>query len=207
MGSAVPKQFHVLSGRPVLWHTLEVFLAAYDELQVILVLPAEYMEAGLAVAGATRAPERIQLVAGGEQRFHSVRNGLALVEEESVIAVHDGVRCLVTKELVRSCFEQAARLGSAIPVVGARDSVRLLTEKGSEAVDRNRVKLVQTPQTFIGAILLPAYKMEYCDAFTDEATVVEAAGHAVHLIEGDINNIKITLPPDLLLAERLLQGF
>lgn len=209
MGSAVPKQFILLGGKPVLWHTLNTFLSVDERLQVILVLPGGHMDAGRTLAeefGQPGQPGRIRLVAGGETRFHSVRRGLAFVEEEAVIAVHDGVRCLVGAGLVRRCFEQAERLGSAIPVVDSKDSVRFLTATGSEAVDRSRVKLVQTPQTFLSHILLPAYQAPFRDSFTDDATVVEAAGHAVHLIGGDADNIKITLPGDLLLAERLLGG-
>lgn len=206
MGSAVPKQFILLGGKPVLWYPVNTFLSADMDMQVILVLPEAHMEAGRALAEGFGGMGRIRLVAGGETRFHSVARGLALTDEEAVVAVHDGVRCLVSTDLIRRCFEQAARMGSAIPVVDSRDSVRLVTEAGSEAVDRSRIRLVQTPQTFLGNILLPAYRAAYHDAYTDEASVVEAAGHTVHLIDGDPNNIKITLPGDLLLAERLLPG-
>ena len=204
MGSAVPKQFLLLGGRSVLWHTLEAFLGTYEDMKVVLVVPAEHMEAALAVVDATRAPERVQLTAGGITRFHSVRNGLEMIKEDSVIFVHDGVRCLVGKELIRRCYEQAVSLGSAIPVVDSKDSVRLMTEGGNEVVDRSRVKLVQTPQTFLSTILLPSFRIDYREEFTDEATVVEAAGHKVQLVEGEINNIKITTPIDLVIAEGLL---
>ena len=206
MGAAQPKQFLLLKGRPVLWHTLMVFMAAYEDLEIVLVLPAEHMEAGQAVVDAVSSPSRVRLVVGGETRFHSVRNGLALVEEDALIAVHDGVRCLVGVDLVRRCFEQAERLGSAIPVVECADSVRLLRDGGSAPVDRRHVKLVQTPQTFHGRLLLRAYREAPGVSFTDDATVVEANGVAVHLIDGDKTNIKITLPVDLVIAERVLGG-
>ena len=160
---------------------------------------------GALIAGVGGA-DRIQVVTGGATRFQSVRNGLALVGEESVVFVHDGVRCLVSTALIHRCYDMALRNGSAIPVIESRDSVRMLTEQGSMAVDRRRVRLVQTPQTFLSRILLPSYEAEYSETFTDEATVVEAAGHTISLVEGEANNIKITLPADLLLAERLLQG-
>lgn len=201
MGSAVPKQFILLGGKPVLWYSVNAFLSAYDDLGIIVALPA-----GQELADTWGKPGRIRFVTGGETRFHSVVRGLEGVEQESVVAVHDGVRPLVSVGLIRRCFEQAARLGSAIPVVDCRDSVRLLKDDGSEPIDRNRIKLVQTPQTFLAKILLPAYQAAHRDTFTDEATVVEAAGQKVHLIEGDANNIKITLPGDLLLVERLLRG-
>ncbi len=143
MGAGQPKQFLLLRGRPVLWYTLTVFLAAYDDLEIVLVLPAEHMEAGQAVVDAlptvagrslpdsVPAPGRVRLVAGGTTRFHSVRNGLELVNENALIAVHDGVRCLVGVDLVRRCFEQAEKFGSAIPVVECADSVRLVSSEGA----------------------------------------------------------------------------
>jgi 2-C-methyl-D-erythritol 4-phosphate cytidylyltransferase len=216
MGGPVPKQFLLLHDKPILWYTLEVFLGAYDDLEIVLVVPAAHLDPAKSLVETTHAPNRIRLTVGGETRFHSVRKGLQLIgnvslpdgsgaaEEDSVIFVHDGVRCLASKELVHRCYEQAKRSGSAIPVVDSKDSVRLVTAQGHEAVDRSRVKLVQTPQTFLGHILLPSYEVDYREEYTDEATVVEAAGHAVQLVEGEINNIKITTPADLVIAEQLL---
>jgi 2-C-methyl-D-erythritol 4-phosphate cytidylyltransferase len=214
MGTSVPKQFLLLRGKPVLWYTLNVFLTAYDDLEIILVLPAEHLETGRALVSGMGAPDRIRLVAGGTTRYHSVGNGLQLVQEESVVFVHDGVRCLVSKELIRRCYEQALRLGSAIPVVDCKDSVRMVAalsggpvaEARSEAIDRNRVKLVQTPQTFLSSLLLSSYQTEYRETFTDEATVVEAAGHPVYLVEGETANIKITTPEDLVIAGKMMEG-
>ena len=207
MGAAVPKQFLPLNGRPVLRYTLDTFLGAYPDLEIILVGPATHLEMARALVLGCADAGRVQLVTGGNTRFHSVRNGLDLAVGESVIFVHDGVRCLVSRELIQRCYEQAVRLGSAVPVTGCRDSVRLVGEEGSsKPIDRDRIKLVQTPQTFRSDILLAAYKMDHQEAFTDEATVVEVAGHAVHLIEGEENNIKITTPTDMAIAEVLLNG-
>ncbi len=154
---------------------------------------------------------RIVLVDGGDTRFHSVRNGLECIKgeagdgKEAIIFVHDGVRCLVSKDLIRRCYEQAVELGSAVPVVDCRDSVRLVEDGGgSKPIDRSRIKLVQTPQTFRGDILLEAYTIDQQEDFTDEATVVEIAGHAVRLIEGEEMNMKITTPADMQIAEVLL---
>ena len=216
MGTPVPKQFLLLRGKPVLWHTLSVFLDAFDDLDIILVLPEEYMETGRTIVQETRAPHRIRLVAGGATRFHSVKNGLRLVmeglapgisgwvagAEEAVIFVHDGVRCLLTTDLVHRCYEKAVEQGSAIPVIDSKDSVRLVTPAGNESIDRACVKLVQTPQTFRSGILLSSYTVAYQETFTDEATVVEASGHKVHLVEGEPGNIKITTPMDLLIADK-----
>jgi len=205
MGSVIPKQFLLLHGKPVLWYTLDVFLRSYDDMEIILVAPREYMgTAGELVRNFPDAAGRIQVVCGGATRFHSVQNGLSVIREASVIFVHDGVRCLLSADLVRYCYAQALQHGSAIPVIDSRDSVRLVTAAGNEAVDRSRIKLVQTPQTFLSDILLPAYQLEYKDHFTDEATVVESFGRKIHLVEGEVNNIKITTPADLAVAESLI---
>src|SRR3569833_2387904 len=180
MGTQVPKQFLLLLGKPVLWYTLDVFLRAYEDLNIILVAPEEHMETARATVYATGAQHRIRIVAGGGTRFHSVSNGLQTITEESIIFVHDGVRCLISTALVHSCYELALERGSAIPVVDSKDSVRVATEEGSTAVDRSRVKLVQTPQTFLSGVLLPAYARPYQENFTDEASVVEAYGGKIY---------------------------
>lgn len=148
--------------------------------------------------------ERIKITAGGDTRFQSVKNGLALVDDEAIIFVHDGVRCLLSKELIHRCYAQAVETGTAIPAIISKDSIRLVTEEGNEAYDRNNVMLIQTPQTFHSKILLPAFQIDYKDKFTDEATVVEAYGMKVSLVEGEENNIKITRPIDLLIAESII---
>ena len=204
MGTETPKQFLELCGRPILWYTLNTFLSAYEDMPVVLVAPEHHRETTRALVDTTAFPSRIEVVSGGATRFESVRNGLATIAEESVIFVHDGVRCLVSRELIHRCYTTALQHGSAIPVVDSKDSVRLITPEGNEAVDRNRVKLVQTPQTFRSSLLIPAYKTVYRESFTDEASVVEAAGHRIHLVEGEADNIKITVPGDLVVAERVL---
>ncbi|HEX2682530.1 MAG TPA: 2-C-methyl-D-erythritol 4-phosphate cytidylyltransferase, partial [Ferruginibacter sp.] len=147
---------------------------------------------------------RIQIAVGGRTRFHSVQHGLQLVNDECIVFVHDAVRCLVSIELIRRCYDEALENGSAIPVVDCKDSVRIITGVDNEALERSAIKLVQTPQTFHSKIILPAYQIDYKDKFTDEATVVEAFGLKVKLVEGDENNLKITRPIDLLIADQLL---
>ncbi|MFN8291960.1 MAG: 2-C-methyl-D-erythritol 4-phosphate cytidylyltransferase [Chitinophagaceae bacterium] len=205
MGGHIPKQFMLLKEKPVLYYTLKTFLEAYDDLQVILVLPVDYTDMGQEIIDAYFDKDRIRITAGGDTRFQSVKNGLSLVTEESVIFVHDGVRCLVSKELIHRCYKQAAATGSAIPAIVSKDSIRLVHDEGNDAIDRNKVMLVQTPQTFHSKILLPAFQIDYKDKFTDEATVVEAYGMKVSLVEGEENNIKITRPVDLLMAELLVK--
>jgi 2-C-methyl-D-erythritol 4-phosphate cytidylyltransferase len=204
MNSSIPKQFLLLNGKPVLYYTIHTFLQAYGDLEVILVLPEEYSAAGKEIVDAFFDRNRIKTAFGGRTRFHSVQNGLQLINEESIIFVHDAVRCLVSVDLVRRCYEAALENGSAIPVVDCKDSVRSVTEDGNEALERDSIKLVQTPQTFHSKILLPAFNIDYKDKFTDEATVVEAFGLKVNLVEGEENNFKITKPIDLVIAERLL---
>jgi 2-C-methyl-D-erythritol 4-phosphate cytidylyltransferase len=228
MGTTVPKQFLLLHGRPVLWYTLETFLGVYEDMEIVLVVPEAHLETARELINGLAGVERIRLASGGDTRFHSVRNGLEKIkegigdglpgiggeaggkggpggkEEKAVIFVHDGVRCLASKELIQRCYEQAVQLGSAIPVIDCSDSVRLAEDVGSKPIDRSRIKLVQTPQTFRSDILLPAYMQDHQEAFTDEATVIEEAGHPVHLIEGERTNIKITTAIDLAIAQHLL---
>ena len=206
MNNNTPKQFLLLQGKPVLYYTIRAFLQAYDDLEIILVLPEEHVAAGQEIIDAFFDYNRIKITIGGRTRFHSVQNGLQLVQEEGIIFVHDAVRCMVSIGLIKKCYDAAIETGSAIPVINCKDSVRIITEDGNEALDRTAIKLVQTPQTFHSKILLPAYQIDYKDKFTDEATVVEAFGLKVQLVEGAENNFKITRPVDLIIAEQLLSA-
>lgn len=205
MGSGMPKQFLLLKDKPVLYYTLHTFLQAYDDLQIILVLPEEYTGAGQEIIDAYFDYSRIQITAGGRTRFHSVQNGLQLITEESIVFVHDAVRCLLSTALIHRCYEAAMEHGAVIPVIDSKDSVRYISGEENNALERSQVKLVQTPQTFHSKILLPAFAIDYKDKFTDEATVVEAFGIKVHLVEGEEQNFKITHPQDMQLAALLLQ--
>jgi 2-C-methyl-D-erythritol 4-phosphate cytidylyltransferase len=204
MESFIPKQFMLLKGKPLLWYTLNTFLHVYDDMNIVLVLPEEHFEKGEELI-AMFGNNRIQLVKGGKTRFHSVQNGLKLVEENSIVFVHDGVRCLVSNDLIKRCYEQALQKGSAIPAVAATDSIRIADGEKSIVADRTKVRIIQTPQTFKSEIIVAAYQQEYKEAFTDEATVVEAFGKEIYLCEGDYNNIKITRPVDLVIAEKILE--
>jgi 2-C-methyl-D-erythritol 4-phosphate cytidylyltransferase len=209
MGTSSPKQFLLLRGKPVIWHTLTVFLRAFEDLEIILVLPEEHRQTGSKILHDLHAPERVRITGGGETRWHSVRNGLGAIpapaDEPSIIFVHDGVRCLASTALIRFCYDEALYYGSAIPVVDCPDSVRLTAAGGaSEPIDRKLVKLVQTPQTFLSTMIRPAYAVEYQERFTDEAMVVEASGGKLHLVEGEAGNIKITTPFDMIVAEGVL---
>jgi 2-C-methyl-D-erythritol 4-phosphate cytidylyltransferase len=202
----IPKQFLHLKNKPILFYTLDTFLKSFEELQIILVLPQDYIEAGQEIINEYFNQDRIKITVGGDTRFQSVKNGLQLITEDSIVFVHDGVRCLLSVDLIHRCYQSAVEFGSAIPVINSKDSVRLVLEQGNEALERDRVKLVQTPQTFQSKILLPAFGVDYQDKFTDEATVVEAFGMKVHLVVGEEQNIKITQPIDLLLAEGIMNA-
>ena len=204
MGATVPKQFILVNNKPVLYYSIQAFLNAFADIQIILVLPVDYTDMGQEIIDAYFDNEKIRITAGGDTRFQSVKNGLQLVEGDSIIFVHDGVRCLLTENLIHRCYANAFETGTAIPVIASNDSVRIINEEGNDSIDRNKVMLVQTPQTFHSKILLPAFNIDYKEKFTDEATVVEAFGLKVTLVEGEENNIKITRPMDLLLAEKII---
>jgi 2-C-methyl-D-erythritol 4-phosphate cytidylyltransferase len=204
MGKDIPKQFLNLGSRPILHYTLEAFFSAYPDINVILVVPPRFKKWGEDISKAFPFSP-ITLVEGGNTRFQSVKNGLKEVKEHSVIFVHDGVRCLVTGQLIHHCYEQAIVKGSAIPAVAVTETVRLLEGEGHRMLDRNQVRMVQTPQTFLSTILLRAFEMEEQEGFTDEASVVEASGEKVYLIEGEYTNVKITRPQDMAIAEEILR--
>ena len=205
MGTAVPKQFLLLRDKPVLWYTLTAFLKAYNDIEIILVLHKDHIETGLEIIRSTHAPKRIGVTEGGETRFHSVQNGLRHINQHSVVFVHDGVRCLITPGLIRNCYEETIKHGNAVASVTAVDTIRLESARGNEQVDRNKVRIIQTPQTFFSDMIKAAFEQDYDDAFTDEASVVERLGVKINLIDGDPANIKITKPVDLLIAEKVLE--
>lgn len=204
MNESMPKQFLLLKNKPIIYYTISTFLKAYADVRIIMVMHKNYMKE-LEVIVKEFDTNRIQIQEGGETRFHSVKNGLKWVEKDSIVFVHDAVRCLLTVGLIHRCYEHTIKHTNAVPVVTVTDSIRLQIENNNAAIDRNKVKLVQTPQTFQSNILLKAFEKEYQENFTDEATVVELDGNKIELIEGEYNNLKITRPSDLVLAEHYLE--
>ncbi len=207
MGSELPKQFLLLHGKPVLYYTLNRFLTAFDDMQIILVLPDDYIDLGKEIIDAYFDAEKIKLAIGGTSRFESVKNGLSLIPRthETIIFVHDAVRCTLSENLIHRCYQTALETGTAIPAIKSADSLRIITDEGdSQPLDRKKVLMVQTPQVFHSKILLPAFQIDYKDRFTDEASVVEAFGMKVTLVEGEKQNLKITQPLDLKIAEEIL---
>lgn len=209
MGGEIPKQFLPIGGKPVLMRTVEAFYQADTETGIVLVLPKEQQDYWKELCRQYDFRISYTLADGGRTRFHSVQNGLQAVPEEGtdvLIAVHDGVRPFVSSQVVRACFDEAACQGAVVPVLDMVDSVRQLSADGSSmAVDRSRLKLVQTPQTFRADVLKKAYSQDFTELFTDDASVVEASGVSVALVPGNRENIKITTPFDLKIAEALLK--
>ncbi len=201
MGNEIPKQFLMLHGKPLLWYSIQTFQKAYQNINIILVVPQAYLQNDLL---QSLALQNTIIIAGGETRFQSVKNGLKNVPDDAVVFVHDGVRCLLSIQLIQRCYEQTIVKESAIPVVPATDSLRISKQDSHYVIEREHIRLVQTPQTFISHHLKAAFSQPYNETFTDEATVMEAFGKEVFLIEGEYENIKITRPVDLIVAEKIL---
>ena len=204
MGAEIPKQFLQIGGIPILMHTIQNFYDFDKSLKLILVLPAEEILNWNELCHQHHFEIQHQVIAGGETRFQSVKNGLSLATECKLIAVHDGVRPLVSHDTLTRCFSCAAEKGTAIPVLPANESVREGSMIESVPVDRSRFFLVQTPQVFKASILQKSYNQNFIPEFTDDASVVEHDGITVQLVMGNRENIKITFPEDLKIAELLL---
>lgn len=205
MGGELPKQFLPLGdGKPVLMHTLEAFNRYDSHIELILVLPEDQQAYWKQLCEEHQFTLPHSVVNGGETRFHSVKNGLGLIPGEGVVGVHDGVRPFVSTEVIARCYEVAAVNKAVIPVIEVVETVRHLTAGGSETVSRNDYRLVQTPQVFDVSLIKAAYSQEYTPFFTDDASVVEAMGASVALVEGNRENIKITTPFDLKIASALI---
>ena len=208
MGGEVPKQFLPIGGKPVLMHTIEAFRIALEGVRIVLVLPAEQHDywKRLCDEYGFHSPELI--AKGGETRFHSVRNGLALLPDDAdaVVGVHDGVRPFVSADTIRRCYAAAAEGKAVVPVVPVVETVRQILPDGKSVTrPRNDYRLVQTPQTFPLTLLHQAYQQPYTEAFTDDASVVEALGKEIVMIEGNRENIKLTTPNDLCFAEYVIK--
>jgi 2-C-methyl-D-erythritol 4-phosphate cytidylyltransferase len=205
MKSELPKQFIKLAGKPILMHTLEAF--HFDNIQIILVLPKSQIPYWKELVDEHQFKIPHNIIAGGEQRFHSVKNGLSSIKaDDGLVAIHDGVRPLIKRQIISESFEQAKRAGNAIASIQLKDSIRSITPHANQQEDRTNFRLIQTPQTFKIQLIKRAFEQEYTPSFTDDASVLEQAGHSINLIEGDYKNIKITTPEDLLVAETLLKA-
>ena len=204
MGSDIPKQFLLLAGKPVLMHTIELLYRYSPESQLVLTLPEDHMEDWKALCRAHDFKVELEIVPGGKERYHSIRRALEKCTGE-LIAVHDGVRPLVSEETLDRLFEAAEMQTAVVPVVQVKDSLRRTDSGGSHAVPRSEYRIVQTPQVFDADVLRKAYALPFDDSLTDDASLVERSGELVFLVDGNDENIKITMPSDLTLAESLVR--
>lgn len=204
MGGDVPKQFVPIGGKPVLMHTIDAFRNAIDGIQIILVLPVEQQNYWQKLCNDYKFTSPTLIANGGETRYHSVKNGLALVPalDGLIVGIHDGVRPFVSTETIQHCYSAASKGKAVVPVVPVVETLReILPDGNSITQPRDAYRLVQTPQTFPATLLHKAYQQPYSEAFTDDASVVEALGEKITLIEGNRENIKLTTPSDLRFAE------
>lgn len=204
--SSLPKQFLELAGSPILMHTLNAFYRYSTAIEVILVLPEDDFDTWSELCQKHRFDRPYRLQKGGDTRFQSVRNGLALIEGDGLVAIHDGVRPLISSDIIGASFRLAAVHQSAVAAVRLKDSIRMTDQDGTRAMDRSLFRLIQTPQTFDVATIRKAYEIREEVSLTDDASVAEKAGIRISLFEGSYENIKITTPEDLTVAEALLNA-
>lgn len=203
MGANMPKQFLPLAGKPIIVHTIQKFLSAVPDMGITIALPKEYFNEWNSIQEKYLPAANIQITHGGATRFHSIKNGLSLLPDEGVVALHDAVRPFVSKQLIMDCFTSAEKYGSGVAAILPKDSLFKMGKK-IKSKDRNDYRLAQTPQTFLIKQLKKVYNCEYKVSFTDDASVWEAGGKRIHLVEGEYSNFKITTKEDLLAAEMMM---
>ena len=206
MGSETPKQFLELSGQPILMHTIGAFYQYDHRMEIILVLPLTHFNRWTELCLKYDFDIPHKMVAGGSTRFHSVKNGLeSIAADDGLVAIHDGVRPLISTDIIGNSFEVAAASDNAVVAVELKDTIRLVEKKGTRSVDRAKYRAIQTPQTFMLPKIKKAYQIEFDESITDDASVAEKAGQKINLIEGSYRNLKITTMEDLVVAEALLK--
>lgn len=205
MNAPLPKQFLLLNGKPLIMHTLEVFRLYDPHIKIRLVLPEDQFGLWENLCDKYGFSMKHDLGTGGETRFHSVKKNLSFVTDKGLVAVHDGVRPLVSLDTIERCYKGAEEYGNAVPGIKIPETLRIIRNDGSVQTDRSLYRLIQTPQVFRGEVLKKAYLQEYNSMFTDDAGVVENAGFKINLVEGNPENIKVTLPNDLVIAEALVR--
>jgi 2-C-methyl-D-erythritol 4-phosphate cytidylyltransferase len=203
--SNLPKQFIELNGKPILLHTIEAFIRYSPTINIVLVLPEDDFEVWKSICQKFNFTQPIILQKGGETRFQSVKNGLNKIEGEGLVAIHDGVRPLVSEDIIGASFRLAAVHQSAVAAVRLKESIRMTDQDNTKAVDRSKFRLIQTPQTFELQLIKKAYEIKEDASLTDDASVAERAGHIISLFEGSYENIKITTQEDLIVAKALME--
>ena len=206
MNMEVPKQYLPVNGLPVLMHTLNAFHNYSQSLDIIVVLPPKDHELWRELCEEYNFNLPVQIAPGGETRFQAVKNGLKRVGSDGIVAIHDGVRPLVNKEIIAASYEIAVLHGSAIAAVRLKESIRVTDKDETKTADRSKYRIIQTPQTFRVSLIKDAYETPEDPQFTDDASVLEKSGHKISLFEGSYKNIKITTPEDLIIAEAFLKN-
>ena len=205
MHAALPKQFMQINGKPILQYALEKFHRYEPTMEILLVLHPDYVQFWIDLARTLQIEIPHKVIVGGEERFHSVKNAIAAIDEENgIVGIHDAVRPLVSLRTIETCYNTARQRSNAIPVIRMHESIRVVNETGSSSADRNKFRIVQTPQCFELSLLKSAFEQPFDASFTDEASVVEALGERLNLVEGNRENIKITTTEDLRMAAALL---
>ena len=204
MGIDIPKQFLPVNQKAVIFHTIQKFLEYYSGIRIVIALPSDYFQYWQELVAGSDMTFNYKLTKGGTERFNTVQNALEVIEGEGLVAIHDAVRPMVDVEVIRNAFKTAQKHKCAVPVIPVFESVRKKEKEVNYSINREDLNLVQTPQVFDIQLLKKAYHTEYKPVFTDDASVFEAAGHKIHLIEGNKENIKITTPADLKIASVLL---
>jgi 2-C-methyl-D-erythritol 4-phosphate cytidylyltransferase len=204
--SAIPKQFIEVCGLPVLMHTLNAFYRYSEKITIILVLPQDDVPIWESLCVKYNFTRPYILQHGGDTRFQSVRNGLQKIEGEGLVAIHDGVRPLVSEDIIGASFRLASVHGNAVAAVRLKESIRMTDQDKTKAMDRSKFRLIQTPQTFMVSLIRKAYEVKEQESLTDDASVAELAGHTISLFEGSYENLKITTPEDLVIAEALIRS-
>ncbi len=200
----LPKQFLIIRGMPLLMHTIIKFHTYDRNIEIIVAIPEDYSTYWEKLCLDHRFNIHHKIAYGGETRFQTVKNCIPLIEHKQLIAVHDGVRPLVSHDTIDRCFKMAAEKGTAIPCIPVPESIRITDDSGSHPVNRDIYRLIQTPQVFHWDILYESYMQPYQPEFTDDAGVVEKAGYKIHLVEGNFENIKVTTPADIFMVEALM---
>jgi len=204
MNSPLPKQFMLLHGKPLLIYSISVFLKFSPDIQIVLVLPEEHEDKWMLLCKKHHFYPPLDVVYGGPTRFHSVKNGLKKVPDDAIVAIHDGVRPLVSLKTIQQCFHIASKFGNAIPAANINESVRLLEGAFSKIINRESLRVIQTPQCFLASKIKAAYNVNYNPSFTDDASVLELTGERIYITEGNRENIKITNREDLVVASALM---
>ena len=208
MKSSIPKQYLSVNDVPIIIHTINKFQLAIPGIKIVVILPSSRINSWEEFCAEHKFVFNHRICTGGETRFHSICNGLEMISGNALVAIHDAVRPLVSIALIQEVFKQAETNGNAIPAIKMDQSIRVIENGENKAIDRNKYRIIQTPQCFHADMLKKAYQLKYDESFTDDAVVVERTGIKIHLIEGENNNIKITTQQDMLIAETLIaSGF